>query len=61
MDRVNDSQRHLKGELENNSTKPKDLTKNGHSGIVKKSQLTLSQRMLKKGESLSLLMMMMMR
>jgi hypothetical protein len=36
--------------LENNSRKPGDLTKNRHCDSIKKSQLTLSQRMIKKGD-----------
>jgi hypothetical protein len=43
----------LKGELENNSRKPRDLTKNRHSGSLKKSQLTSSQVMLKKGDDVT--------
>ncbi len=39
-----------KGELENNSRKPRDLTKNRHSDSLKKSQLTLSQGMMKKSD-----------
>jgi hypothetical protein len=37
----------LKGELENNSTKPRDLTENRHSDGLK---LTLSQGKMKKGD-----------
>ncbi len=40
----------LKGESENISRKLRDLLKNRHSDGLKKSQLTLSQRMLKKGD-----------
>jgi hypothetical protein len=40
----------LKGESENNSRKLRDLLKNRQSDSLKKSQLTLSQRMLKKGD-----------
>jgi hypothetical protein len=32
--------------------KPKDLTKDRHSDSLKKSQLTLSQGMMKKGDAL---------
>ncbi len=39
-----------RGESENNSRKLRDLLKNRHSDSLKKSQLTLSQRMLKKGD-----------
>ncbi len=39
-----------KGELENNRGKPRDLLKNRHSDSLKKSQLTISQEMLKKGD-----------
>jgi hypothetical protein len=39
----------LKGVSENDSRQPSDLLKNRHSDSIKKSQLTLSQRMLKKG------------
>ncbi len=40
----------LKGELENNSRKPRGLLKNRHSDSLKKNQLTLSQGMMKKGD-----------
>jgi hypothetical protein len=36
--------------LENKSSKPSNQTKNRHHGSVGKSQLTLSQDMLKKGD-----------
>ncbi len=36
--------------MENNSRKPKDLTKNRHSDSLKKGQFTLSQGMVKKGD-----------
>jgi hypothetical protein len=41
--------KHSKGELETNSRKPRDLTKNMCDSL-KKSQLTLSQLMMKKGD-----------
>ncbi len=40
----------LKGELENNSRKPRDLTENRHSYSLKRGQLTLSQGKMKKGD-----------
>ncbi len=46
---VTDGQRHSNGELENNSRKPRDLTRNRHSDSLTKSQLTLFQGMMKKG------------
>ncbi len=36
--------------MENNSRKPRDLLKNLHRDSLKKSQVTLSQGMLKKGD-----------
>jgi hypothetical protein len=39
----------LKGVSENDSGQPSDLLKNRRSDSLKKSQLTLSQGMLKKG------------
>ncbi len=59
MHRVNCGQRRSKGDLENNSRKPRDL--NRPSGNLKKSQFTLSQGMMKKGGFRLLLLMMMMR
>jgi urease accessory protein UreE len=50
LDRINSGQRHSKGELENNSRKPRDLTLKRHSNGLKKSQLSLSQGILKKGD-----------
>jgi hypothetical protein len=47
---VNGGQRLSKGELENISRKPRDLTKNRHSDSLKKGELTLSQGMIKKGD-----------
>jgi hypothetical protein len=38
------------GELEDNSWKPRDPTRNRLSKILKKGQLTLSQGMMKKGD-----------
>ncbi len=38
----------LKGELENNSRKPRDLVKSRHSDNLKKGQLTLFQGEMKK-------------
>jgi hypothetical protein len=46
-----------RAELENNSRKPRDLTKNRHSDSLKKGQLTLYQGMMKKGDDLQLMMM----
>jgi hypothetical protein len=43
----------LKGELENNSRKPRDLTENRHSGSLKKGQLTLSPGKMKKGNDVT--------
>ncbi len=43
----------LKKKLENNSMKPRDLPKNRHSDSLKKSQLTLSQGMSKKGDDVA--------
>jgi hypothetical protein len=43
----------LMEELENNTRKPRDLTKNRHSDSLKKGQLTLPQGMLKKGEDIA--------
>jgi hypothetical protein len=40
----------LQGELENESRKPRDLLKNRHRDSQKKSQVTLSQGMLKKAD-----------
>ncbi len=48
-----------RAELENNSRKPRDLTKNRHSDSLKNGQLTLPQGMVKKGDDLQLMMMMM--
>jgi hypothetical protein len=39
--------------LENNSRKPRDLTKNRHIDSLKKDQLTLSQGMVKKGDNVA--------
>jgi hypothetical protein len=39
--------------LENNSRKPRDLTKNRHIDSLKKDQLTLSQGMVKKGDDVA--------
>ncbi len=39
--------------MENNSTKPRDLTENRHSGGLKKGQLTLSQGKMKKGDDVA--------
>ncbi len=36
--------------FENDTRQPRDLFKNRHSDHLKKTQLTLSQRMLKKGD-----------
>jgi hypothetical protein len=36
LDSVNDGQRLSKGEMENNSMKPRDLTENRHSNSLKK-------------------------
>jgi hypothetical protein len=41
-------QKMLKGGLENNSRKPRDLVKTRHSDSLKKGQLTLSQGKMKK-------------
>ncbi len=41
------------GELENNSRKPRDLTKSRHSGSLKRSQLALSQGMVNKGDDVA--------
>jgi hypothetical protein len=43
----------LKGELENNSRKPRDLVENWHSDNLKKGQLTLSQGKMKKGDDVA--------
>ncbi len=43
----------LKGELENNSRKPRDLVENWHSDSLKKTQLTLSQGKMKKGHDVA--------
>jgi hypothetical protein len=40
----------LKRKLETNSRKPKDLRKNRRSDSLEKSELTLSQWMVKKGD-----------
>jgi hypothetical protein len=40
----------VQGRIKNNFRKPRDLLKNRHSDGLKKSQLTLSQEMLKKGD-----------
>jgi hypothetical protein len=50
LDHFNGGQRHSRVELENNSREPRDLTKNRHSDSLKKSQLTLSQGMMRKGD-----------
>ncbi len=47
---INSGKWHSKGELENNSRKPRDLTKNRHSDSLKKSRLTIFQGMMKKGD-----------
>ncbi len=39
--------------LENNSKKPRDLTNNRHNDSLKKSHLTLSQGMMKKGDDVA--------
>jgi hypothetical protein len=39
--------------LENNGRKPRDLTKTRHRDSLKKSQLTLSQGMMKKGDDVA--------
>ncbi len=43
----------LKGKLENNSRKPRDLTKNRYSDSLKKGHLTLSQGKMKKGDDVA--------
>jgi hypothetical protein len=43
----------LKGKLENNSRKPRDLVGNWHSDILKKVQLTLSQGKKKKEDEVN--------
>jgi hypothetical protein len=50
MNLFNGCQRHLRGELENKSKKPRDLTKNRHSDSLKKVNLLASKGMLKKGD-----------
>ncbi len=40
----------LKGRVENNCRKPKGLTKNRHGDSLKKSELTLPNSMMKKGD-----------
>jgi hypothetical protein len=40
----------IKGEAENNSSKPRDLLENRHSDSLKNRQLTFSLGMLKKGD-----------
>ncbi len=42
-----------KGELENNSSMPRDPTKNMHSDSLKMGQLTLSQGKVKKGDDVA--------
>jgi hypothetical protein len=53
LDHVNGGQRRSKVELENNSRKPRDLTKNRHGDILEESQLTLSQVKMKKGDDVA--------
>ncbi len=43
----------LRGELENNSRKQRDLTENSHSDSIKKGQHTLSQGKMKKGDDVA--------
>ncbi len=43
-------QKMLKGGLENNSRKPRDLVKNRHRNSLKKGQLTLCQDKMKKDD-----------
>ncbi len=43
----------LKGGIQNNSRKPRDLTRKRHSDSLKKGQLTLSQGMVKKREDVA--------
>ncbi len=50
LDSINGGQRHSNGKVENNSRKPRELLKNLHRDSLKKSEVTLSQGMLKKGE-----------
>jgi hypothetical protein len=47
---VNSGQRRSRESRKNYSRKPRDLLKNRLSKSLKKSQLTLSQEMLKKGD-----------
>ncbi len=49
----------LKGELENSSRKPRDLTEGRQSDSLKKGQLTLSQGKMKKGDDVAMMTMMM--
>ncbi len=50
MDCVNGGQKNLKRELENNSRKPRDPTKNWLSDSPKKAHFTLSLGKTKKGD-----------
>jgi hypothetical protein len=43
----------LKGELESNSRKPRDIVKNRHNDSLKKGKLTLSQGKIKKGDDVA--------
>ncbi len=43
----------LKGELENNCRKPRDLVRNRHSDSLNKGQLTLSYGKMKKGDDVA--------
>jgi hypothetical protein len=54
LDHVDGGQRCSRGELENNSRKPRDLTKKMHCDSLKKGQFTLSQGMVKKGDDVVL-------
>jgi hypothetical protein len=53
LDSVNAGQRRSRGEFENNSRKPRDLTKTRHSDSLKNGLLTLSQGTVKKGDDVA--------
>ncbi len=52
-DLIKYNQRWSKGEFENNSRKPKDLTENRISDSLKKGPLTLSQTKMKNGDDVA--------
>jgi hypothetical protein len=53
LDHINCGQRRSRGELENTSKKPRDLTRNRNSDSQRKGQLTLSQSMVKNGDDVA--------